>query len=56
MIWLSALVLFLQMAFHWLLEPVIRLLTPLFELTLLPWLLAITGLWLLAGQRNRDQP
>ena len=56
MIWLIALVLFLQMAFHWLLEPVIRLLTPLFELTLLPWLFAITGLWLLAGHRDREQP
>ena len=56
MIWLIALVLFLQMAFHWLLEPVIRLLTPFFELTLLPWLFAITGLWLLAAHRDREQP
>ena len=56
MIWLIALVLFLQTAFHWLLEPVIRLLTPLFELNLLPWLLGIAGLWLIAGRRDCDQP
>ena len=55
MIWLIALVLFLQTSFHWLVEPVIRLLTPLFELNLLPWLFAISGLWLLAGQRGSDR-
>ena len=56
MIWLIALVLFLQTVFHWVLEPVIRLFTPLFELNVLPWLFAFIGLWLLAGQRNRDLP
>ena len=53
MIWLIAVVLFLQTSFHWLLEPVIRLLTPVFELNVLPWLFALTGLWLLAGHRDR---
>ncbi len=56
MLWLVALVLVLQTAFHWLLEPVIRLLSPLFELNVLPWLFAFTGLWLLAGHRDRDRP
>ena len=55
MIWLIGLVLFLQTAFHWLLEPVIRLLTPLFELKVLPWLLAFTGLWLLAGHSDQQR-
>jgi len=56
MLWLVALVLVLQTAFHWLLEPVIRLLSPLFELNVLPWLFAFTGLWLLAGHGDRDRP
>ena len=55
MLWLIALVLVLQALFHWMLEPVIRWFTPLFELRLLPWLLALVGLWLLAGRTNSDR-
>ena len=46
MLWLIALLLVLQALFHWILEPVIRGVTPLFEFKLLPWLLALVGLWL----------
>ena len=55
MLWLIALVLVLQALFHWMLEPVIRWFTPLFELKLLPWLLALFGLWFLAGRTDSDR-
>ena len=54
MLWLVALVLVLQTAFHWLLEPVIRLLTPLFELNVLPWLFAFKKYGSLLGTRSRS--
>ena len=55
MLWLIGLVLVLQAVFHWMLEPVIRVLTPLFELKVWPWLLALIGFWLLAGRTDVDR-
>lgn len=34
---------------HWLLEPLLELLLAPLELTGLPWLLMLAGVWLLAG-------
>ena len=50
MLWLIALVLLLQVSFHWLLEQAIVISTPIFELSGLGWLLLLLGAWLLAGQ------
>jgi|TARA_B100000073_G_scaffold123028_1_gene100345 hypothetical protein len=55
MLWLIALVLLLQALFHWVLEPVITWLTPVFELKLLPWLLGFLGIWFLAGRKESDR-
>ena len=55
MLWLIAFVLALQALFHWTLEPAIRWLTPLFELRLLPLLLALVGIWFLAGRTESDR-
>jgi|TARA_Y100000589_G_scaffold326858_1_gene367483 hypothetical protein len=55
MLWLIALVLLLQALFHWMLEPGITWLTPVFELKVLPWLLALLGIWLLAGPKESDR-
>ena len=55
MLWLIAFVLALQALFHWTLEPAIRWFTPLFELRLLPVLLALVGIWLLAGRTDSDR-
>ena len=55
MLWLIALVLALQALFHWTLEPAIRWFTPLFELRLLPLLLALVGIWFLAGRTESDR-
>jgi hypothetical protein len=35
---------------YWLMTPLITLLSPVVELHALPWLLALLGLWLLAGR------
>jgi hypothetical protein len=46
-----ALVVLLAVAvFHWLMEPLLRVLPALMELTALPWLLLGLGLWSLAGR------
>ena len=55
MLWLIALVLVLQALFHWMLEPLIRGVTPLFEFKLLPWLLALVGIWFLAGRTDSNK-
>lgn len=34
---------------HWLLEPLLRLLTPVLELAWMGWILLIASLWLFAG-------
>ncbi len=46
-----ALVVLLAVAlFHWLMEPLLRVLPAVMELTALPLLLLGVGLWLLAGR------
>ncbi len=55
MLWLIGLVIVLQAAFHWMLEPVIQGVTPLFELSFMPWVLAAVGLWLLSGGTSGDR-
>jgi hypothetical protein len=46
----TVLVVFLSVALsHWLLEPLVRLATPLFALDWLGWLLVGVILWLFAG-------
>ena len=50
MLWLIGLVLLLHASFHWLLEPLTVISTPIFELRGLGWLLLLIGAWLLAGQ------
>ncbi|WP_236629692.1 hypothetical protein [Synechococcus sp. BS55D] len=54
MLWLIAIVLVLQAATHWLISPVVGFASPLFDLGFLPWLLALTGLWLLAGRAGQS--
>ena len=56
MLWLIGLVLVLQAAFHWMLEPVIQAVTPWFELKFMPWVLVGIGLWLLSGGKDADHP
>ncbi len=53
MLWLIASLFLLQTAIHWLFEPVVQLLTPCFELDVLPWILAIIGIWLFTGRSSR---
>jgi hypothetical protein len=53
MLWLIASLILLQAIFHWLFEPIIQLLTPLFGLNFLPWILALIGLWLFTGRSSQ---
>lgn len=53
MLWLIASLFLLQTAIHWLFEPVVQLLRPWFELDVLPWILAIVGIWLFTGRSSR---
>lgn len=46
---LGLLLLFTALVCHWLLEPLLDLLTGLFNLTLLPWLPPLLLAWLLAA-------
>lgn len=39
-----------SMLTYWLMSPLTALLRPLVELHALPWLLALVGVWLLAGR------
>ncbi|CAI8175755.1 MAG: hypothetical protein AB8A46_01050 [Prochlorococcus sp.] len=50
MLWLIGLVLLLQAIFHWLLEPIIVVSSPVFELSGFGWALLLLGAWLVAGQ------
>ena len=54
MLWLIGLVLLLQASFHWLLEQVTVITTPIFELRGLGWVLLLLAAWLLAG-KVKDQ-
>ena len=53
MLWLIASLILLQTAIHWLFEPVVQLLTPWLGLEVLPWLLAIIGIWIFTGRSSR---
>ncbi len=53
MLWLIAALILLQTAIHWLFEPVVQLLTPWVGLEVLPWLLAIVGIWIFTGRSGR---
>lgn len=39
---------------HWLLEPMVLLIKPLFLLSWLPWVFLGLGLWLLAGDDSQS--
>ena len=54
MLLLIGLVLLLQASFHWLLEQVTVITTPIFELRGLGWVVLLLGGWLLAG-KVKDQ-
>jgi hypothetical protein len=49
MIWMSLLLLVLLSLHHWLMEPLLRAGTAVFELSWLPWLLLGPLTWVLAG-------
>jgi hypothetical protein len=49
MIWVSLLLLVLLGLHHWLMEPLLRAGTAVFELSWLPWLLLGLLAWVLAG-------
>jgi len=53
-LWLIALVVLLQTLAQWLIQPAIRGATSVFGLQLLPWMLALVGLWLLAGRSRQE--
>jgi hypothetical protein len=53
MLWLIASLILLLTAIQWLFEPVVLLLTPWFGLDVLPWLLAIVGIWIFTGRSAR---
>jgi hypothetical protein len=41
---------------HWLLEPIVVLATPMFQLSWIGWALLIAALWCFAGERGHDPP
>jgi hypothetical protein len=43
-------ILFVIASSHWLLEPLVRLATPLFDLSWLGWLLLAGLIWIFAGR------
>jgi hypothetical protein len=55
MLWLIALVVLVQALAQWPLEPLMRLCTAVLSLQWLPWLLALSGLWLLAGRPGDER-
>jgi len=55
MLWLIALVVLLQAQAQWPLEPVMGLCTSVLNLQWLPWLLALIGVWLLAGRPGEER-
>lgn len=55
MLWLIALVVLVQALAQWPLEPLMRLCTVVLSLQWLPWLLALSGLWLLAGRPGDER-
>ena len=56
MIWLIGALLLLQTFFHWIFEPTILAITPMFELKGLGWLLLIIAVWLISGRTERQGP
>jgi hypothetical protein len=53
MIGLTLLLLSLLTLYHWLLEPFVRIVTPLLSFTWLGWGVLAVALWLFAGGRPR---
>ena len=53
---LGVLVLLVLSLSHWLLEPFVRSLLPVFSLSWLGWLILALLLWLLAGGATREPP
>ena len=54
MIWLGLFVVILQTFFHWLLEPWIIFMTPIFEFRGLEIIIFLIGIWLFSGSDSKE--